>query len=81
MAILDPVKKWIYSIGLKKGIKSLAKLIVSYATAKGIAMVCTVGGIAIDLTDIGIMTAALNSGFETLRNFLKVRYPEKFSWL
>ena len=81
MSVLDPVKTWVLSIGLKKGAVSLAKLIVSYATAKGISFAAVVGGIQIDITDIGIMTAAINSALTVLRNWLKIRYPDKFGWL
>ena len=81
MSIIDPVKKWVLGIGLKKGAVSLAKLIVSYAASKGIAFVGTIGGIQIDLSDVLIMTAAINSALATLRNLLKVKYPKQFGWL
>lgn len=81
MATLDPVKKWIFSIGLKKGAVSLAKLIVAFATAKGVSFVAVIGGIQIDITDIGIMTAAINSALTVLRNWLKIKWPEKFGFL
>ena len=83
MSIIDkavePIKQWLFGIALKKAFVSLAKLIVSFAAAKGIAASFVLYGIQFDLADIGIMTAALNSLFTILRNWLKVKY--KLGWL
>jgi len=85
MSIIDkavePIKQWIFGIALKKSFVALAKLIVSFAAAKGIAVSFAFNGIQFDLADIGIMTAALNSLFTMLRNWLKIKYPNKFGWL
>lgn len=81
MSILDPVKTWIVSIALKKSVLSAAKLIVSYASAKGIAFVGIVGGISIDLSDVLIMTTAINSALKFLFNMLKIKWPKVWSFL
>lgn len=77
----DGVKKWLLSKGLAKGAVSLAKLIVSYAAAHGIKFVGNIGGIDIDLSNVLVMTAAINAGLATLRNMLKVKYPRYFGWM
>ena len=81
MSILDPVKKWIFGIGLKKGAMSLAKLIVSFAASKGIAFAGTFGGIQVDTSDVLIMTAAINSALAVVRNWVKIKWPDKFGFL
>ncbi len=81
MSIIDPVKKWIVGIGLKKGVVSAAKLIVSYAIAHGLKASFIIGGIGIDITDEAAMVVAINSGLAVLKNWLKVKWPEKFWFL
>lgn len=79
--IKEKVKEWLFKVALKKAIVRLAQLIVSFAIAKGIAFKAVIGGIAIDLSNVDIMTAALFSISEILRNFLKVKFPKYFGWL
>lgn len=85
MSIIDTgtnaVKKWVFNIGLKKGVLSLAKLIVSYCSAKGIAFVGTISGIPVDVNDVLIMTAAINSVLKVFFNWLKTKYPSQFAFL
>lgn len=81
MSIIDPVKKWIVGIALKKGVVSAAKLIVSYAIAHGLKITFAIGGVIIDTTNEAAMTVAINSGLAVLRNFLKVRFPKQCGWL
>jgi hypothetical protein len=85
MSIIDTgtnaVKKWVFSIGIKKGTVSLAKLITSYCTAKGIAFVGTISGIPVDVNDVLIMTAAINSVLKVFFNWLKTKYPSQFAFL
>lgn len=81
MSILDPVKTWIFGIALKKAIMSAAKLIVSYAAAKGIAFAGVIGGISIDLSDVLIMTTAINSALKFLFNMLKTKWPKVWAFL
>ena len=76
----DKVKEWVFGIALGKGVASLAKLLVSFFTAKGIAIVSTIGGITINTTDVLAMTAAINSGLKMLFNWMKVKWPA-LSWL
>lgn len=77
----NAVKRWIITKGIKKGIVALAKLIVSFATAKGIGLVFTYNGVSVDVKDVAVMTAVLNSGYEVLRNWLKFHWPKTFGWL
>lgn len=82
MALLDPVKKFLFGIALKKGVVSAAKLMVSYAIAHGIKLSVTLpNGIAIDTTSEAGMVIAINSGLTVLCNWLKQKWPEKFGWL
>lgn len=81
MDVLAPMKKWVFNIALKKGIVSAAKLIVSYAMAHGIVVSATVNGIAIDTSSQGVMVIAINSVLGMVKNFLKMKWPEKFGWL
>lgn len=81
MSIVDTVKEWLWSIAIKKGIISAAKLIVAFAISHGIKLVVVTHGITIDLQNEGIMTVAINSGLTVIRNFLKTKYPKVFGWL
>lgn len=81
MSIIDPIKGWVAKIALGKGVKSLAKLIVSYCAAKGIAFAGSFGGIAIDVNDVLVMTAAINTALKELFAWAKAKYPGKFDWL
>lgn len=80
MSIIDSVKGWVFGIALKKGIKSAAKLIVSFAVAHGIKLSVAVHGVAINTTDEAGLVVAINSGLKVLFNWIKVKWP-KFSWL
>ena len=81
MNITDTVKGWLFSIALKKGVVSVAKLLVAWAIAHGIKLAVVVNGISVDLQNEGIMIVAINSGLTVLRNFLKVKYPKIFGWM
>jgi len=80
MSIIDPVKGWIFGIALSKGVKSLAKLIVSYCMAKGISVITVVAGIPFNSQDVLIVTAAINSALKELFVWAKAKYPN-LSWL
>jgi len=81
MSIVDPVKRWVLGIGLKKGVTSLVKLIISYAAAHAISINVNVPGIGIfDTSSELALTAFINSALAVLRNWLKIKYP-KLSWL
>lgn len=85
MTIIDDgvnaAKKYLFGVALKKGVVSAAKLIVAWAISHGIKFSGTVYGITIDLQDQAAMIVAINSGLTIVRNWLKVRFPEKFGWL
>lgn len=77
----EKVKEWVLGIALRKAAVSAAKLIVSYAVAHGISVVTTVHGIALNTTDIGAMTVAINSILKIGTNWLSVKFPKAFGWL
>jgi hypothetical protein len=81
MSIIDPVKKWMFGIALKKGVLSLAKLLFSYISAKGITIVGSMGGVAVDLSSELAIVATINTLLKVFFNWLKTTYPEKFGWL
>jgi len=81
MDIMEPIKKWLFGIALKKGIVSAAKLIVSWAVAQGVKLSFSIGGVLIDTTNEAVMVVAINSLLTVLRNFLKTKYPKTFGWL
>ena len=81
MSIVDNVKGWLFSIAIKKGVVSAAKLLVSYAISHGIKLVVVVHGVNIDLQSEAAMIIAINSVLTMFRNYLKVKYPKPFGWL
>ena len=81
MNIIDTAKGWLFSIALKKGVVSAAKLLVAWAIAHGIKFAVVVNGVSIDLQNEAVMIVAINSGLTILRNFLKVKYPKIFGWM
>ena len=64
-----------------KGIKSAAKLIVSYFVAHGIKMVANINGVEINTTDEAGMVLAINTALKQLFAWMKTKWPGKFDWL
>lgn len=81
MSIIDPIKAFVLRIALKKGIVSAAKLIVSWAIVHGVKVSIPVGTLTIDTTDEAGLIVVMNSGLTMFRNWLKIKWPEKFGWL
>lgn len=81
MSINDIVQKFVVGVALKKGVASLAKLVVSYCAAKGIQFAGTIGGVAVDVTDVLAMTAAINTALKMLFAWMKAKWPGKFEYL
>ena len=86
MGIVDnvenAVKKYMFGVGLKKGVTSLVKLIISYCTAKGISISVAIPGIGtLDTNSELALAAFINSGLTILRNWAKTKWPKKFAWL
>ena len=83
MSISDSVKKWIFTIALKKSIVSASKLIVSYCATKGLIFVGTMFGVVVDTGNAASIEAALTLGINTLltmvRNWIKVKF--NIGWL
>lgn len=88
MNIIDQVenkaKEWLLKVALAKGVKSAAKLIVSYCATKGIIFVGTVFGVVIDTGSLGsieaALTLAINSALAVVRNWAKHKWPN-LTWI
>jgi len=79
--VKNKTKEWLFTVAIKKAVVKLAQLIVAFAVAKGITFSAVIGGIAIDLSNVNVMTAAIFSILEIVRNFLKIKFPKYFGWL
>lgn len=79
MDLLKPIKDWVWSIAVKKGIKSLVKLVVAFFTAGAIAPILGQLGITVDQNALQLgLTALINSGLEVLRNYVKTKLGWNF---
>ena len=78
---MDKIKSFILGIVLNKGVKSAAKLIVSWCFAQGIVVAAQPYGVQIDTTNEGVMTVGINSLLKLVFAWLKEKYPGKFDWL
>lgn len=78
--IEDKIEDWVLSIALKKGLKSLIKLGISFLTSIAVVTFLNKMGINFHLDqnafELGL-TALVNSGFEILRNYIKHNYDVK----
>jgi hypothetical protein len=81
MGIIDPVRNFIIGVMLKKGIVSAAKLILSYCLAHGIKVSAAIGGVTIDTSTEAGLVLTLNTLLAMVRNWAKVKWPERFGWL
>ena len=74
------LQEWVLGIALKKGAKSLVKIVISFLTSVALVNALKALGIEFNVDQHALelgLTAALNSGFEILRNFLKVKFGVK----
>jgi len=78
---MDKIKSWVLGLVMSKGVKSAAKLLVSFAVAHGIKLTATIAGIAINTTDEAAMVVAINSALKQLFAWIKGKYQGKFDWL
>jgi len=78
---MDKIKSFVLGIVLNKGVKSAAKLIVSWCLAQGIVVAAQPYGVQIDTTNEGVMTVGINSLLKLAFQWLKEKYPGKFDWL
>lgn len=78
---MDKIKSFILGIVMNKGIKSAAKLIVSWCFTMGIVIAAQPFGIQIDTTNEGVMVVAINSLLKLAFAKIKEKYPGKFDWL
>ncbi len=76
----DKIQEWVISIALKKGLKSLVKLGVSFLTSVAVVHFLSSLGITFNIDqhtfELGL-TAVVNSGLEILRNYLKQKFEVK----
>lgn len=78
MAILDPVKEWLFRIALSKAIKRVVQLVVAFSLAH-LADPAKYGlTVAIDPEKL---TAVIYGGIEVARNYLKHRFPSTAPYL
>ena len=78
MALIDKVKSWILGVALKKSIKRMAYIIAAWFTAKGAVLAGSGAQVTIDPDKLAVAIYGL---WEMGRNWLKIKYPEKFGWL
>jgi len=80
MAIIDnvkeKVKEWLFTVALKKAVKKMAQLILSYLSAKGLTIVLNGSPL-----DVETLTVIILGVLEVIRNFLKIKFPKYFGWL
>ncbi len=72
-AVTNPVKKWLFSIAVKKGVKKFAQVAIAWVASVPFADY----GISVSVEE-GAFVAALTGVVEIARNFLKVKYPKQF---
>lgn len=80
MGIEKKVQDWVLGIALKKGLKSLVKLIISFLSSVVVVNFLTSLGITFQVDQnalTGGLTLLINSGLEMLRNYLKVKFGAK----
>ena len=78
---MDKIKAFLLGIVMNKGVKSAAKLIVSWCFARGIVIAGAPFGIQLDSTNEGVMTVGINSLLKLAFAKIKEKYPGKFDWL
>jgi len=79
---IESAKEWLLSIALKKGAAKGVTALASFLAAKSLLLipgVCV--QLAPGLCDPAILGAAIMSGLEVLRNYLKQKYSGKLGWL
>lgn len=74
MGLKAKVKKWLLTVALKKVVKRVVQLTLSFAAANQLSQYGFTGGEA-------EVTAIIYGSFEFIRNFLKTKYPQRFDWL
>lgn len=80
MSIVDSVKKWVFSIALKKGLKRGVQVLIAIAVAKGVGPILANFGVQVDFAKLEVeLTTAVFAGMEVLRNWLKVKF--NLGWL
>lgn len=80
MGIEESVQDWIISIALKKGLKSLVKLVLSFLSSVVVVKFLSTLGITFQVDQnvlTGGLTLLVNSGLEILRNYLKIKFGAK----
>ncbi len=72
------IKDFLYSVMLKKGIRVLVKVIVSFIISVKVASFLQSIGVTVDITTMEAgLTASFASGAEMLRNYLKQKHGMK----
>ena len=80
MGIEEKVQEWVLSIAIKKGLKSLVKLVISFLGSVAVVKFLESLGITFQVDQAALtggLTLLVNSGLEILRNYLKVKFGAK----
>jgi hypothetical protein len=74
MGILTPVKVWLFTVALKKGIKAIVTVALSWLTSIKVAPILASMGVTIDPAQLEMwLTGALTGLLTIIFNFLKVK--------
>jgi len=80
MGFEEEIKEWVFTIALKKGFKRIAYIVLAWGiVVKSIAFMASFG--IVISADANALSALFYGLFEILRNYLKIKFPKKFSWL
>lgn len=78
---MDAIKRLVLGLIMNKGVKSAAKLVVSWCFAQGVVVAAQPYGVQIDTTNEGVMVVAINSLLKLAFHWAKQKWPGKFEWL
>ena len=72
---MEFIEKYILTDVLKKVVASAVKLVASFATAHGIALVAAYHGYAVNVQDQAGLTVLFNSALKAAEHYLSQKYP------
>lgn len=80
MGLESKVQEFVLNIAIKKGIKSLTKLMISFLTSAALVHFMASLGITFEVDQnalTGGLTLLVNSGLEIARNYVKIKFGAK----
>lgn len=69
------IKKWLFSVVLKRTVVSLAKAVASFAVTHGISLVANYKGYTINLQNQAAIAALLIAGIKPLEHWAAAKFP------